>query len=133
MRNCQIGWIDIFFWNDWKPGVIPESSDALRAYEKKLAVHIISERYTLLLGEGFSMRIGFREYDDDDGADITVYVRFTANSVEELAEKAKYCITYVPECHAFDLLCGDIVLTEDDFDDCDNFNDEALERLQNQF
>jgi hypothetical protein len=129
MRNCQIGWIDIFFWNDWEPGLIPQSCGARPVYEKKLAAHIIKERYTSLVEQGISIRIGFRDYDYDDGADISVYGQFTADSCMELVKKANWCINYVPEGHAFDLLYGRLRLTEKDFDDEYIINAEALQRL----
>jgi hypothetical protein len=130
MKHCQVGWIDAFWWNDWNPGKMPESNSALGAYEKKLKNHIIKERYDLLLLEGIKVRVELDEYDDDDGADISVYAQFTTNSLEEFAEKAKSCITYVPDGHAFDVLYGEHCLTEEDFDCEATLALEAFKRLR---
>jgi hypothetical protein len=129
MRECQIGWIDVFYWHGWEPGEIPEPSRVRRAYEKKLAAHIIADRYSDLVEKGISVRIVLDEYDDFDGADISVYGQFSAESCEELVEKAEACIAYVPESHAFDLFYGSIRLTEDDFDGVGVINAKAFKRL----
>ena len=130
MKNCQVGWIDVFWWNDWNPGMMPESNSELRAYEKKLENHIIKKRYSDLLLEGIKVRVEFGDYDEDDGADISVYAQFTTNSLEEFAEKTKSCLAYVPDGHAYDVLYGERCLTEEDFD-CENaLALEAFKRLR---
>jgi len=134
MKNCQIGWIDIFFWSGWNPGAIPESRSARRAYEKKLAAHIITERYTSLVEQGIVIRVKFRGYDNGDdyaaGADITVYGRFTAASGEEFVQKAKWCIEDVPDGHAFVIFYGRVRLTENDFAGDGTISAKALKRLR---
>ncbi len=130
LKKCELGWIDISFWNDWTPGVVPLTSGARRAYEKKLAAHIIHKRYTPLVELGITIRVAFREYDDNDGADISVYGRFTAESAEEFAKKARSCIQFVPDSHAFDVFYGDMCLTEDDFDSAGIIKPEVLTKLR---
>ena len=130
MKNCQVGWIDVFWWDDWNPGRMPESNSALRAYEKKLKKHIIKKRYSPLLLEGIKVRVELGDYDDDDGADISVYAQFTTNSLEEFAEKTRSCIAHIPDGHAFDVLYGERCLTEEDFDCEGKLALEAFKRLR---
>ncbi len=131
MKTCQVGWIDVFWWNDWQPGEKPESNVALRAYEEKLKRHIIKRRYSPLSLEGITVRVELGEYDDDDGADLSLYAQFLAHSVQEFAQKAQSCITYIPDGHAFDVLYGNSVcLTEDDFEGDGRLTVEARKRLR---
>ena len=115
-RKCQIGWIDSLSFEsrlDWNPGKIPGSERARLAWEQEVVRRIIAESYSDM--EDLTVCVMLDDYDEE-GAEITVYVRWQTDSLPELLKNASRAICEVPAGHAYDFLVDRARFHEDDFE-----------------